>query len=150
MFFLTNDGPHSQYQKSIVISYIKCQRCSWLVGILGEKIRKMHWKMLQTAELPSWFLSNYKARNLCLYVLCISPELFIQSTSHLMGVLLGTQGLAVSNLVKSGHSTRSMLIHFEEPIEQWSVQQRGRDFRARINSASEKQPERRDERQSKK
>lgn len=51
--------------------------------------------------------SNYKAQNLCMYirmfvctfVLHISQEPFIQPSSHLVGVLLGTQGCAFSNLV---------------------------------------------------
>ncbi len=50
--------------------------------------------------------SNYKWRNLCLSicmfvcmtVLCIAWQLFIQSTSHLAGVLQRTQGSAVSSV----------------------------------------------------
>lgn len=57
------------------------------------------------------YFSDYKGRNLCMCVLPISRQLFIRSTSHLLGVLLGTQGCAV--LVQFGHPTRLILINFE-------------------------------------
>lgn len=44
------------------------------------------------------------------FVFHISREPFIQSTSHLVGVLLGTQGCAASHLVRFGHA---ILINFE-------------------------------------
>lgn len=55
------------------------------------------------------YSTNYKVRNLCvtvpLSVLCISWKHFTWSASHLVGVLLGTQGCAVSNLVQFGQGT---------------------------------------------
>lgn len=50
---------------------------------------------------------------ICLYVHWISRELFLRSTSHLAGVLLGTQACAMSNLVQLGHVTRLRLINLE-------------------------------------
>lgn len=44
-------------------------------------------------------ISNEKARNLCLFVIRISRELFIRSTSQLAGLLPRTRGSAASNLV---------------------------------------------------
>lgn len=44
-------------------------------------------------------ISNEKAGNLCLFVIRISRELFIRSTSQLAGLLPRTRGSAASNLV---------------------------------------------------
>lgn len=44
-------------------------------------------------------ISNEKARNLCLFVIRISRELFIRSTSQLAGLLPRTRGSTASNLV---------------------------------------------------
>lgn len=41
----------------------------------------------------------------CVYELCISQELFIQSTSYLVNVQLGTKGGAVSSVKLFGHET---------------------------------------------
>ena len=55
----------------------------------------------------------YACMYVCMHVLCIFQEPFIRSTPHLVGVLLRTQGRAVSNLVQLGHATSSILIDFE-------------------------------------
>ena len=73
------------------------------VGSVGElqlyNLHKEHKIPVEYSAFRHHIISLCKARNLCLYVgmfaLRISQKTFIQSTSYLADVLLGTQGSAV-------------------------------------------------------
>lgn len=82
--------------------------CPALVGIVTLRVE---------------WTSHCKARNLCMCVLHVSWEPFIQSTSNLMGVLLGTEGRAVLKLVRFGQVTRSIINWINK--QQHSVQLQG-------------------------
>ncbi len=61
------------------------------------------------------FLLSNKGRNLCVSVCLFAflcREAFIQSTSHVAGVLLGPKGVQCRILVQYGHATHSELINY--------------------------------------
>ena len=66
-----------------------------------ERLADCH-QPIQSCSQSRW-AKEYLSVLLC--VICISPEPLIRSTSHLAGVLQGTQGCAVLNLVQFGHAS---------------------------------------------